>query len=200
MVTTDPSPDPGRRRGTNGLRSPAAGAALTIAVLVAIPYLIPGLERLRLLTPLPEGEGIVLSKAPEKKTTVGEAQLPAADFADLHHFAQPEKVEIPAEAAKVLGPVTEQEKPPVSLEDRSNKALDSFYRVLEDVQRDKPGTIARILVWGDSNIASDLVPSVLRRKLQQRFGDSYPAGLRVISTAGRTCSNNAAAVRYGRHR
>ena len=39
--------------GTNGLRSSAAVAMLTLAVLTAIPYAVPSLWRFRLLKPLP---------------------------------------------------------------------------------------------------------------------------------------------------
>ncbi|MCK6590525.1 MAG: hypothetical protein L6Q76_23420, partial [Polyangiaceae bacterium] len=50
--------------GVNGLRSTAAIAMLTAAALVAVPYAVPSLWRFRLLTPLPEGAGLVTVPPP----------------------------------------------------------------------------------------------------------------------------------------
>lgn len=48
----------------NGLRSSAAVAMLSLAVFTAIPYAVPKLARFRLLTPLPEGAGLVMVAPP----------------------------------------------------------------------------------------------------------------------------------------
>ncbi|WP_437586956.1 GDSL-type esterase/lipase family protein [Sorangium sp. So ce1000] len=156
----------------NGLASRAAGAMATLAVLVLVPYAHPSLSRLRVLTPLPEGEGLVVVPAPAPVASVGETTL-ATETTEQAELRQPEEVALPAAAAELLpAAVASEGKPPRPIEDPSGKAMAPFFRALAAVERKAPQSIARITYFGDSIVASDFVTATLRRKLQKRFGDA----------------------------
>lgn len=162
------------RDGTNGLVSPAAAAMLTLAVLVAIPYAVPGLWRFRLLTPLPEGAGLVAmppAAAAAPAASVGETSL-VIETTEQSELRQPEEVTLPPAAAEVLPPAASEKKPPRSIEDPSGHALDPFFRALAAAERKEPKAIARVTYYGDSIVATDFITATLRRKLQRRFGDA----------------------------
>lgn len=168
-VVTTASP-----RGTNGLESSATLALATLLVLVAIPYFHPALERFRLLTPLPEGQGLVaVAPAAAPVASVGEAAL-ATETTQQTELSQPEEVTLPPAAAEIVEPAVgaSVDKPPRSIEDPSGHALDAFFKQLRDVERKVPKSIARITYFGDSIVASDFITATLRRKLQKRFGDA----------------------------
>ena len=145
---------------------------MTLAVLIAVPYLVPGLGRLKLLTPLPDGVGLgAMARAPAPVASVGETTI--IETREQPELAQPEEVRLPPAAAAAVrsaGPV--EGKPPRPIEDPSGRALDAFYGALLAAERKEPKSIARITYWGDSIVASDFVTATLRRKLQRRFGDS----------------------------
>ncbi|MRG96423.1 hypothetical protein [Polyangium spumosum] len=158
----------------NGLHSQAAIALMTLVALVAAPYAIPSLARLRLLTPLPEGEGLVaVSPAPQPAASVGETAL-AMETTEQAELRLPEEVALPPAAAEIVpaASTTETGKPPRSIEDPTGHALDAFYARLAAVERKEPKSIARVTYFGDSIVASDFVTATLRRKLQRRFGDA----------------------------
>jgi lysophospholipase L1-like esterase len=160
--------------GTNGLRSPTLLALVTLVALVALPYRIRGLERFRLLTPLPEGEGLVaVAPAAAPAASIGETAL-VVETTEQAELRQPEEVAIPAAAAEIVAPqgTTEKDKPPRSIEDPSGHALDAFFSHLAAAERREPHAIARVTYFGDSIVASDFVTATLRRKLQKRFGDA----------------------------
>ena len=50
-------------------------------------------------------------------------------------------------------------------------ALDAWFVSLSRVEADLPGEISRVLVWGDSTIASDRVVEDVRSRMQDQFGD-----------------------------
>jgi lysophospholipase L1-like esterase len=162
-------------KGDNGLRSPVMGAMATLALLIAIPYATPKLERLQLLTPLREGVAIMIAPhataAAAPVASVGEAKL-AIETNDQAELRQPEEVS-PASISVEAAPATrETKKPPRSIEDPSGHALDPFFAALRAAERKDSGGIARITYFGDSIVASDFVTATLRRKLQGRFGDA----------------------------
>jgi hypothetical protein len=162
--------------GTNGLRSPAAIAMLTLGLLTAIPYAVPSLWRFRLLTPLPEGAALVtvspqVAAQAAPSASVGEAAL-VIETKDEAEPAQPEVVVIPPEVASALPKGTLEGKAPKPIEDPGGRALDAFYGALAAVERKEPGAIARMTYYGDSIVATDFVTGTLRRKLQRRFGDA----------------------------
>lgn len=162
---------------TNGLRSSAALAMVTVALLTAIPYATPKLARFRLLTPLPDGEGLVMVPAPAAvsaapQAPVGETAL-VMETTEQNELRQPENMALPPAAAEVVAPRgVDEKKPPRSIEDPSGRALDGFFKMLSAAERKEPKAIARITYYGDSIVASDFVTATLRRKLQRRFGDA----------------------------
>ncbi|WP_437619808.1 GDSL-type esterase/lipase family protein [Sorangium sp. So ce1151] len=156
----------------NGLTSSAARAMATLALLVLVPYAHPSLWRLRLLSPLPEGKGLVVVPAPAPSASVGETAL-VMETTEQAELRQPEEVALPAAAAELMpAAVASEGKPPRSIEDPSGKAMTPFFRALAAVERKAPGSIARVTYFGDSIVASDFVTATLRRKLQKRFGDA----------------------------
>lgn len=56
--------------------------------------------------------------------------------------------------------------------DPTGKALTHFFDKLMAAERKDPGAIVRVLYYGDSIVASDLITGKLRRLLQDRFGDA----------------------------
>lgn len=163
MSAPHPSDEPA------GLRSVVITLGALLA-LVSIPYAVPKLGRLRLLTPIPPGQGLSLAAPPPENTAVGETVLPPMSAPDETVLAQPEDAPLPAKAAS-LPDLPRAERPPVSIVDPTGRSLDPFYQVLDRVAAREPGVIARVAMLGDSNIASDLVSSVLRRKLQAELGE-----------------------------
>lgn len=162
---------------TNGLRSSAAVAMLSLAVFTAIPYAVPKLARFRLLTPLPEGAGLVMVAPPSAASAaptapVGETAL-VIETTEQTELRQPENVALPPAAAELIAPSgVAEKKPPKSIEDPSGRALEPFFKALSAVELKQPKSIARITYYGDSIVASDFVTATLRRKLQRRFGDA----------------------------
>lgn len=169
-----PPTSTGIRSGTNALESSTALALATLLLLVAIPYFHPALQRFRLLSPLPEGQGLVaVPPAPTPVASVGEAPL-VVDTSEQSQLSQPEEVALPPAAAAIVEPVghTSTDKPPRSIEDPTGHALDAFFARLRAVEQKEPGSIARVTYFGDSIVASDFITATLRRKLQKRFGDA----------------------------
>lgn len=180
-------------RERTGLRR-ALFATVTLGALMGVPYLVPGLERLRLLSPLAPGQGLELAPPPaEKSAEVGELALPPAEAGALDHLGVPEEVSIPERARKLV-PTQAEEKPPVSLVGPDG-ALDAFFARLAQVEDGDEGAVARVAVWGDSNVASDLVTSVLRRALQKRFGDAGHGYVLLTRTSKRYFHNDVRQIR-----
>ena len=143
------------------MRSSTTLALVTLVLLVAIPYAHPSLERLRLLAPLPEGQGLVaVAPAAAPVASVGEAPLVVETTAQSE-LSQPEEVRVPPAAAEIIEPAggAKVDKPPRSIEDPSGHALDAFFKRLSAVERKEPGSIARITYFGDSIVASDFAGS-----------------------------------------
>ena len=70
----------------------------------------------------------------------------------------------------------------VPIEDRSGRALETFYAALERIGSEQRQ--ARIVVYGASHVASDLYTDIVRSKLQARFGDAgvgFVQPLRAVS-------------------
>ncbi|HHH10916.1 MAG TPA: hypothetical protein ENK23_02430 [Sorangium sp.] len=174
-----------------GSKRPVAGKLIITAVsvwaLVLLPYVVPGLGRLRVLHPAPvvtrDGPAPAVAGGPLPSASVGEAKLPGATY-DQQDRAKELDAPLPdprgpiaqsnnQSATKLkIGPAVEEKKPPRSIDDPSGKALDKFFAKLVRVENKEPGAQARILYFGDSIVASDFVTGKLRRMLQDRFGDA----------------------------
>ncbi len=144
----------------------------TLALLVLVPYAHPSLSRLRVLTPLPEGRGLVV--VPRRRRWRRSARRRSSPRPPSRpSCASPRRVALPAAAAELMpAAVASEGKPPRPIEDPSGKALTPFFRALAAVERKAPQSVARITYFGDSIVASDFVTATLRRKLRKRFGDA----------------------------
>lgn len=165
----------------------AVGVMLAI---LAVPYLSPRLERLRVarapwetnISPDPTAiaavptampvltQGETKVKASENHATVTNAlpDLPAAGPTKAKEGAPEEKASTPPA------------KPVVGIEDPSGHALDAFYTQLAKTKRKEAGAITRVMHYGDSMLVSDYVSGTMRRRMQTAFGD---AGHGFILTA-----------------
>ena len=59
------------------------------------------------------------------------------------------------------------------------QGLDNFFSELAMAEDGAPGTVVRVLHWGDSTIAGDGIIGTVRSRLQDRFGDGGPGFLAI---------------------
>lgn len=159
------------------LLSRPALAVLTLLVLAAAAEWLPSLAFLRVLSPRASGTAeLTQALEPERLPPSGEVEIDE-ETSERPELAQPEQ----AEARPARGPIAgsagadsdariDVDDPAVPIVDAG--ALGGFYRALARSQAKVPGAITRIVYHGDSLVASDYVTGTLRRKLQDRFGDS----------------------------
>lgn len=154
-------------------------AIATMLALLAVPHLVPGLEKARIgrlpweakhetEVVLASGDGDK-SERPAPSGESGETALKAAGNQGSVTNALPQskgdKVALDPEVlAKTAGSR--------AIEDPTGHALDAFYKHLAATQKKEPGAVTRILHYGDSVITSDYISGTLRRKLQGRYGDA----------------------------
>jgi lysophospholipase L1-like esterase len=154
-----------------GKTSIAIGVMLA---LLAVPYASPRLERLRVVRApwdkrdiAAEAAEMAPAAAPAPVPTQGEIALgPSKNEATVTNtlpespvFAQPA-----AALAKATGSI--------AIDDPTGHALDAFYTRLAKTKKKEPGSITRILHYGDSVLTSDYVSGTMRRKMQAEFGDA----------------------------
>jgi lysophospholipase L1-like esterase len=126
-------------------------------VLAALPYLIPGLERYRVLIP---STLISIFRRP--------AEMPSESApSTIAQSAQPQteiinQIESDKQAV--------EESVPGQIEDPSGHALDKFFSSLSKLESDKGGRV-RVSHYGDSPITNDGITSTVRQLMQLRFGD-----------------------------
>lgn len=105
-------------------------------------------------------------------TSLAGACVPAASCSNGDPLSRQDSVQ-PARSDREAESEEQPPRPPtfvpISLEDRSGLALDSFYEALREAEA-KRGQ-ARVLIYGASHTAADIFPDVLRQRLQARFGD-----------------------------
>jgi len=137
----------------------------TVALLVALPYAIPGkvAGRMRLLHPRDDEPVRTAPAASDSAAApVGNVRV-AEETSDREEMALPEIT--PASSSRT-------KPPPRPIEDPTGEALHRFFTKLSRIERKDPAAIARILHYGDSLLAVDLVASTLRRQMQDAFGDA----------------------------
>lgn len=164
-------------------------AVAFVVVLAGIPYLTPRLAWFRLLSDPPEDEpaerpssmgGVMPSSSVGTDDLPGETtdqQARAKELSQALDSRNPlaqKKVKVP--------PAVKEEKPRLPIDDPSGKALAKFFDKLMRVENKEANATARILYYGDSIVASDFVSGMLRRKLQDRFGDAGH-GYAIIANA-----------------
>lgn len=164
-------------------------AVAFVIVLAGIPYLTPRLAWFRLLSDAPAEEpdvrpssmgGVMPSSSvgtDELTSETTDQQSRGKELSQALDSRNPlaqKKVKVPA--------AVKEEKPRLPIDDPSGKALDKFFDKLMRVENKEPGATARILYYGDSIVASDFVSGMLRRKLQDRFGDAGH-GYAIIANA-----------------
>jgi hypothetical protein len=151
-------------------------ALATMLALLAIPYVTPHLRALRVARapwdreaePVPDDAP---SPPPAASFAVGEQKLGATENAGAITNALPathDREAIDPEAlARTNGTIAIVD--PVT---PTGRALDPFYASLARTLGKEPGAVTRVLHYGDSVIAGDLISGTTRRRLQERFGDA----------------------------
>ncbi|MFK7990519.1 MAG: GDSL-type esterase/lipase family protein [Sandaracinaceae bacterium] len=167
----------------------AAAIALFVACFTWIPYVVPGLEELRVIGP---GDGWPLADLIQGTPRQGGAGLAGAlqqqplleadDDALMESAPLPDAVEVtpreaepterpPTDRAQVIGRIAPEEYAGLTREiEDPHHSMRHFYRRLARVERDQP-VLARMGVYGTSTNGADRMTSQLRRLLQRRFGD-----------------------------
>ena len=152
-------------------------ALATMLALLALPYAIPPLRGLR-VAHLPwerEEEPERATEAapvPPRTFDVGDQKLGATENHAAITNALPathaKEALDPDELARTNGTIAIDDPPSGD----GSRALDPFYASLARTLRKEPGAVTRILHYGDSVIAGDLISGTMRRRLQERFGDA----------------------------
>ncbi|MBX7218697.1 MAG: hypothetical protein K1Y36_02015 [Blastocatellia bacterium] len=151
-----------------------AHTLLFFAALAVFPYLVPGLEQLRVLLPAPVLALIQPHSTPVASVPVVEgnpvfAETPiTAETQEVPPYASPQKI-VTTPTHQTFAPAQPQAIPG-AIEDPSGHALDHFFTALDQSQTE--GQQVRITHYGDSPITNDGITSTVRRKLQERFGDA----------------------------
>ena len=168
------------------LGSVGPAMAVVFVSLVAV-FTVPQLAEYRPWTsddPLPFWN--VLSRPfPSEAATAAQAHVAAVDKVADEVLAAPDPPPTPVEPAK---PVVEAEVgtklPPFAagpddsadvkteLELPTGHELDRFFTSLARSDASIAGAVTRAVHWGDSAIGVDGIPSAIRRRMQNRFGDA----------------------------
>jgi len=147
----------------------------------AMPYFVPGLERLRAFVP---GDAVPFTRffdfRPPTRVAIGGAtERSERERSDEELLAAAPLPTAPSPRVRgaragALGdlriPADELAGLRRPIEDPSG-AMEHFYESLRAAARRERGALTRILLYSDSVNGSDLVTSALRSSLQQRFGD-----------------------------
>ena len=154
-------------------------ALATMLAILALPYLTPRLHAFRVVHPPWERESdeeppssTEQPTTPPRSFAVGDQRLRASENEAAITNALPA-----THANEALNPeALARTNGTIAIEDPSEggseHALDPFYASLARTLRKDAGAITRILHYGDSVIAGDLISGTMRRRLQERFGDA----------------------------
>jgi hypothetical protein len=169
------------------LANKTTAALATMLALLAVPYFFPRLHALRVArvpwqpsdeqeAPVDEGsEGKIAKGTPPAGTPpieVGDQRLSATENQAAITNALPathaKEALDPEALARTNGTVAIEDPPAAT----GRRALDPFYAALARTLRKEAGAVTRILHYGDSVIAGDLISGTMRRRMQERFGDA----------------------------
>ncbi len=158
-------------RQTDRFPTPVA-TALLVALGALVPYLAPGLERLRLVSSADvarvTGSFRGAPRAPLVKRN--EAAMPVASPVAAQ---RPPEVAAPPLPSSPRRPASAATPPNVPIEDPSNE-LGRFFARLEPVEERRAGALVRITHLGDSPLTGDLISGEARKILQAELGDGGP--------------------------
>ena len=152
-------------------------AIATMLALLAIPYLSPRLRPLQVAhVPWQHDDEAEAPAEPAgvspRVVEVGDQKLAATENQAAVTNALPathaKEALDPEALARTNGTIAIEEP----LTEGGGHALDPFYAALARTLRKEPGAITRILHYGDSVIAGDLISGTMRRRMQERFGDA----------------------------
>jgi lysophospholipase L1-like esterase len=166
------------------LANKTTAALATMLAILAVPYLAPSLRALRVAhVPWerdedPESAAEPKGPAAPSSFVVGDQKLEATSNQGAISNALPAN-----HAAEALDPeVLAKTNGTVAIVDPAlaavagggggGRALDPFYARLARTLRKEEGAVTRILHYGDSVIAGDLISGTMRRRMQERFGDA----------------------------
>jgi lysophospholipase L1-like esterase len=152
-------------------------ALATMLALLGLPYAIAPLRGLR-VAQLPWERADEMDTAAEaappvpRAFDIGDQKLSASENQAAVTNALPathaKEALDPDALAKTNGTIAIDDP----LSPGGARALDPFYASLARTLRGEPGAVTRILHFGDSVIAGDLISGTMRRRLQERFGDA----------------------------
>ncbi|MFN0123391.1 MAG: GDSL-type esterase/lipase family protein [Blastocatellia bacterium] len=155
-----------RRLPAHPLLGKTSQTIFCVALLSLVPYVLPGMERWRLL---PIDPPHTASPAQVAQTTTPVATQPDKQVATQTSRAGAAKPVAPAKPqsaqAPAAAPAAQGE-----IEDSSGRALQAFFTALAKSETGQ--TITRVAHYGDSPITGDSITSTIRQKLQARFGDA----------------------------
>jgi lysophospholipase L1-like esterase len=152
-------------------------ALATMLAILAVPYATPKLRALRVVhapweaDEEPESVGDPRAPTPQAAFAVGDQKLGATENDAVITNALPathvSEALDPDALAKTNGTIAI-----VDPATATGHAMDPFYANLARTLRKEPSAVTRILHYGDSVIAGDLISGTMRRRMQERFGDA----------------------------
>lgn len=158
-------------RETDRFSKPAA-TALLVALGSLVPYLAPGMERLRLVSPADLACATGSFRGAPRAPLVKQNEAAMSD-------ARPVPAQRPQEVAAPPLPSSQRRRvraaapPIVPIEDPSNE-LGRFFARLGPVEERRTGALVRITHLGDSPLTGDLISGEARQILQAELGDGGP--------------------------
>jgi lysophospholipase L1-like esterase len=162
-------------------------AMLVIVIAIVATYLVPALHAARPWTPgdpVPgwnlfgrpfEGPAQVARQERVAKVDALATEVLAADDPAPRPVParKPVVALAPGDVLPAYVPQPDDDKAPVqSLELFAGTELDPFFSSLARTDAGVEGHITRVVHWGDSSIGMDGIPSAIRRRMQNRFGDA----------------------------
>jgi lysophospholipase L1-like esterase len=179
VIAAAGSPKPGAcslKPDPHPLANKTVLALATMLALLAAPYASPRLRALRVVAPPwerpaePEAAGDPASPAPAPAFVVGEQKLSATENSATVTNALPATHEGDVAQTRDAEEIA-RTRGTIAIEDPQDE-LAPFYASLARTLKHEDGAVTRVLHYGDSVIAGDLISGTMRRRLQERFGDA----------------------------
>lgn len=178
-MSTQPDTEPDEAATLEALRSLGV-IAVVLAAAGLLTYLVPPFADMRPWVPgEPAPLASLFTPAEELFAFAGtgnEGEAASADVEEELGSAVAANLGEEEEPPEPVGPrvhvaPTEYEGIEVRIEDPSGRGMAPFYEALRRTALEEEAALTRVTHYGDSTIATDLVTSTVRRRLQRRFGD-----------------------------